>query len=135
MGYTSEVFTAVVDSKIRLEAFVQSIKVFSNPKEQEVFSNFRWVHMENDIWAFVFYDPNIRWDEEGQSVWRVISRKAKIFGISYIFYRIGDDYIDTEADEYYVNFKKNYRYVMETAVLQRRLILDKRVQSVFEVAQ
>lgn len=132
MSHCSEVLAAIVDSKIRLNSLLHKIKGFSNPEEQKIFSAFKWVQMENNTWAYVFYYPNIRWCKAAQNAWRVISRSAKTFKSSYIFYRLGDDYTDTEMDEYYASWAKNYRYLLEVATLQRRLILDNRIQSIFE---
>jgi len=136
MGYRSEVFAAVAGSKTALEALIQFIKPFSSEAEQEIFSYFKLVKTEENSWLFAFYDTSIKWYKESENVWYAIRNCARDFGFSYVFYRLGDDIEDTEADEYCADKTKEfYHRLINSVSFNRSIILDERVQSAFENQQ
>jgi hypothetical protein len=100
MGYYSDVAAAIGGKKEAIQQFVEAVKSTQLTDEANILKDFRVYDMK-DLSLFIFQVSSCRWYDEAETTWDELIALAEANHLSWIFYRIGEDYADVEVKSNY----------------------------------
>jgi hypothetical protein len=100
MGYYSDVAAAIGGNKEAIKQFSETVKSARLTDEANILKDFRVYDMK-DLSLFIFQDASCKWYDEADTTWDELIALAETSHLSWIFYRVGEDYTDVEIKSNY----------------------------------
>ena len=96
MGYRSIVAAAIGSTPEKVKNFSQKIQFSKLPDKAEIFDHFKVITLNKNFVIFAAYFDWVKWYEDEQESWKMLTDLAENAGLSYVFYRVGEDENDIE---------------------------------------
>ncbi len=109
MSYRNTVAAAICGHPDAIKKFTEKVKKLTLPDKLQLLNHFRVIKLEKNFAVFALYLDWGPWDDEAEVIWKTLCKLSREAKLSYIFYRLGEDYgdYDIHCDFGEEVFKKN----------------------------
>ncbi len=102
----SELAIAIGGKPDNIKQFAETVEKANIPDLLFILDDFKILQLEKHLAVYALYLNPINWYESPDFTWQKIRNLATDAKLSYVFYRLGEDYNDVEIKSNFINEKK-----------------------------